>query len=173
MGGDACAARFREVAQLYFGYACDLGKRNSSILISCRVGWLTLWGWIASAATSGFWIGGLIQALIILVRPDTYVPQTWHIVLLYWGVIGFGVFINSAAGSLLPKFEGAILVLHILGFFAILIVLLVLGPQGNAEEIFTTFLNLGGWKTQGLSFCVGITGCVTAFAGEFHFACIW
>ena len=57
------------------------------------------------------------------------------------------------------------MVLHILGFFAILIPLLVLGPQGNAKEIFTTFMNLGGWQTQGLSFCIGIMGSVFAFVG--------
>jgi amino acid transporter len=101
----------------------------------------------------------------MLCQPDTYVPQNWHVTLLYWAIIGFCVFINIAAGWLLPKFEGALLVLHILGFFAILIPLLVLGPQGNAKEIFTTFINLGGWQTQGLSFCIGIMGSVFAFVG--------
>jgi hypothetical protein len=101
----------------------------------------------------------------MLCQPDTYVPQNWHVTLLYWAIIAFCVFINIAAGWLLPKFEGALLILHILGFFAILIPLLVLGPQGNAKEIFTTFVNLGGWQTQGLSFCIGIMGSVFAFVG--------
>jgi len=76
------------------------------------------------------------------------------------------VIINVAAGSLLPRFEGGVLVLHIFGFFAILIPLLVLGPHGDAREVFTTFLNLGGWNTQGLSFCIGLMGSVTAFVGK-------
>lgn len=103
----------------------------------------------------------------MLCQPTTYVPHNWHVTLLYWAVIAFCVFINVAAGWLLPKFEGALLTLHILGFFAILIPLLVLGPEGDAKEIFTTFLNMGGWKSQGLSFCVGIMGSVFAFVGEF------
>ncbi|CAN9297832.1 unnamed protein product [Alternaria alternata] len=127
--------------------------------------WLTLCGWLASLGSGAFLTGGLIQGLLMLCQPDTYVPQNWHVTLLYWAIIAFCVFINIAAGWLLPKFEGALLVLHILGFFAILIPLLVLGPQGNAKEIFTTFVNMGGWQSQGLSFCVGIMGSVFAFVG--------
>jgi choline transport protein len=87
------------------------------------------------------------------------------VTLLYWAIILICVFVNVAAGWLLPKFEGALLVLHILGFFAILIPLLVLGPKGDAHEIFTTFVNMGGWDSQGLSFCIGIMGSVFAFVG--------
>jgi choline transport protein len=135
-------------------------------LTTCCIGWLTLCGWLASLGSGAYLTGGLIQGLLILCQPDTYVPQNWHVTLLYWAVILFCVFINVAAGWLLPKFEGALLVLHILGFFAILIPLLVLGPKGDANEIFTTFMNLGGWDSQGISFCVGIMGSVFAFVGE-------
>lgn len=76
--------------------------------------------------------------------------------------------INVAAGWLLPKFEGGLLILHILGFFAVLIPLLTLGPKGDTKEVFTTFYNLGEWPTQGLSFCIGIMGSVFAFVGTFH-----
>ncbi|KAJ4407878.1 hypothetical protein N0V91_003543 [Didymella pomorum] len=142
-----------------------LAPRGSSRLLSYISGWLTLAGWLASFGSGCFLTGGLIQGLLILCQPDTYVPQNWHVTLLYWAVILFCVFINVAAGWLLPKFEGALLVLHILGFFAILIPLLILGPKGDAKEIFTTFLNMGGWDSQGLSFCVGIMGSVFAFVG--------
>lgn len=148
-----------------YHWVAMLAPRGSERLLSYMSAWLTIWGWIASAASGGFYTGGLIQALIVLVRPDTYIPKTWHIVLFYWAVIGVCVFINVATGWLLPKFEGALLILHIFGFFAILIPLLVLGPHGDAKEIFTTFLNLGGWNTQGLAFCISLMGSVTAFVG--------
>ncbi|KAL6704918.1 hypothetical protein ACN47E_007463 [Coniothyrium glycines] len=142
-----------------------LAPRNLQRILSYVSGWLTLAGWLASLGSGAFLTGGLIQGLLMLCQPDTYVPQNWHVTLLYWAVIAFCVFINVAAGWLLPKFEGALLVLHILGFFAILIPLIVLGPQGDAKEIFTTFVNMGGWQTQGLSFCIGIMGSVFAFVG--------
>ncbi|KAI4611129.1 hypothetical protein J4E83_008072 [Alternaria metachromatica] len=142
-----------------------LAPKSSQKLLSYISGWLTLCGWLASLGSGAFLTGGLIQGLLMLCQPDTYVPQNWHVTLLYWAIIAFCVFINIAAGWLLPKFEGALLVLHILGFFAILIPLLVLGPQGNAKETFTTFVNMGHWQTQGLSFCIGIMGSVFAFVG--------
>jgi amino acid transporter len=43
--------------------------------------------------------------------------------------------------------------------------LLALGPHENAKEVFTTFINNGGWDSQGLSFCIGMMGTVYAFVG--------
>ena len=77
------------------------------------------------------------------------------------------VFINTVVSSLLPKIEGLILVLHVLGFFAVLIPLVYMAPHGSASDVFTLFLNEGGWSTQGLSFFVGILGNVFSFLGRF------
>ncbi|KAH9871024.1 hypothetical protein J1614_006598 [Plenodomus biglobosus] len=142
-----------------------LAPKRSQKILSYVSGWLTLCGWLAAYGSGSFLTGGQLQSLIILCNPDTYVPHDWHILFLYWAVIAFSVFINVAAGWLLPRFEGGLLVLHLVGFFAILIPILVLGPQGDAKEIFTTFANLGGWSSQGLSFCIGLMGSVFAFAG--------
>ncbi|KAI4187238.1 MAG: hypothetical protein L6R41_002956, partial [Letrouitia leprolyta] len=40
-----------------------------------------------------------------------------------------------------------------------------MAPHGTASDVFTVFVNGGGWKTTGLSFFVGITGNVFAFLG--------
>jgi choline transport protein len=95
----------------------------------------------------------------------TYNFQVWHGVLLYWGLILFSVVINTVVSSLLPKFEGLILILHILGFFAIMFPLIILGPHASASEVFQTFVNGGNWPTNGLSFMVGLLGNVFAFFG--------
>lgn len=121
-------------------------------------------GWQATYATSCFLCGTLIQGLIVLTNPS-YEPQAWHGTLLFWAVSVFSVSINSFGGKVLPRFEGLILVLHILGFFAILIPLTYMADHGTAREVFTEFMNLGGWPTQGLSFFIGLVGCVFAFAG--------
>ena len=106
----------------------------------------------------------MIQGLIVLTNPS-YVPQAWHGTLLFWAVNAFSIGINSGGGKLLPRFEGLILILHILGFFAILIPVTYMADHGTATEVFTQFLNLGEWPSQGLSFFVGIMGCVFAFVG--------
>ncbi|KAJ5246259.1 choline transport protein [Penicillium chermesinum] len=133
-------------------------------LVSYLTGWLTVIGWQATYATSCYLCGSLIQGLIILTQKD-YVPHNWHATLLFWAVALFAVGINCVGGRLLPRFEGFILILHVLGFFAILIPLTYMADHGTAKEVFTQFLNLGGFPTQGLSFFVGLVGCVFAFAG--------
>ena len=147
-----------------------LAPRSCAKFLSYITGWLTVGGWQAAVASGGFLTGTLIQGLIALTVPS-YNPKSWHGTLLFWAVIFFAVFINTIVSSLLPKFEGLILILHIIGFFAILIPLVYLGPHGSADEVFTTFLNGGGWPTQGLSFFVGLIGNVFAFVGK-QFGCL-
>ena len=78
----------------------------------------------------------------------------------------FTIFMNTIVGKFLPKFEGFILILHILGFFAILLPLALLGSHQDASEVFTTFQNTGNWNTQGLSFLIGLIGSVYTFTGK-------
>ena len=106
----------------------------------------------------------MIQGLIVLTNPS-YEPKFYHSTLLYWAVVVFCLSINIVGGSLLPKFEGLILVLHIIGFFAVLIPLTYLSDHSSAHDVFATWENDGGWETQGVSFFVGIIGIVFAFAG--------
>lgn len=127
-------------------------------------GWLTVIGWQATFATSCYLSSDLIKALIILTRSD-YQPQSWHNTLLFWAVVLFSVLVNAVGGNVLPRFEGVILFLHILGFFAILIPVVAMGDHSTGKEVFTTFLNEGGWPTQGLAFFIGLVGCVFAFSG--------
>ncbi len=95
----------------------------------------------------------------------THVPKGWQNTLLAWAVLAFAVFINTIASTSLAKFEGLILILHVVGFFAILIPLIYLAPHSSAQEVFGTFINAGGWDTQAYSFFVGLVGPVFAFIG--------
>ena len=121
-------------------------------------------------ASGGYVTGTLIQGLLVLTHPE-YLERwrNWHGTLLFWAVIFVAVAINTVVGSLLAKFEGFVLVLHLLGFFAVIFSLLLLGKHADSEFVFQTFMNLSGWKTQGLSFCIGLLGNVFAFIGKnFH-----
>lgn len=82
-----------------------------------------------------------------------------------WAVLAFAVLINTVASTSLAKFESLILILHIVGFFAILIPLTYLAPHASARDVFKTFLNAGGWDTQAYSFFIGLVGAVYAFVG--------
>ena len=92
-------------------------------------------------------------------------PKGWQNTLLAWAVLAFAVFVNVVASTSLAKFESLILVLHILGFFAILIPLTILAPHAGGQEVFRTFINAGGWNTQTYSFFIGLVGAVYSFIG--------
>lgn len=77
-------------------------------------------GWQAILAGGGYLAGTMIEALIQLNHPD-YVPELWHGTLLFWATVVVAVLINTVTSSVLPKLEAFILVVHVVGFFAVLI----------------------------------------------------
>ncbi|KAI0433806.1 putative GABA permease [Xylaria sp. FL1042] len=134
--------------------------------LSYLTGWLALTGWQASVAASAYLTGTQIQGLILLTHQSyALVMKPWHSTLLFWAVILISFIINSAVSTTLAKFEGIVLILHILGFFAVLLPVVLLGTPGTSTSVFTSWLDLGGWQTQGLSFSIGILGNVFAFLG--------
>ncbi|KAI0478677.1 putative GABA permease [Xylariaceae sp. FL0804] len=146
-----------------YHWVAMLAPVSSWRFLSYITGWMTFAGWQAVTASAAYLVGTLLQSIIILLAPS-YVPQPWQTMLFFWAILGFAVFINTVASKALAHFEGIILVLHILGFFAILIPLLYLSPHNNAS-FFTTFVNEGGWHTQGLSFMVGLPASVFSLIG--------
>lgn len=148
-----------------YHWVAMLAPRSCSKVLSYVTGWLAVGGWQGTVATASYLSGSMIQALIIM-TVSSYEPQPYQGTLLSWAVAAFCVFINVLASVWLPRFESLILVLHIAGFFAILIPVVVLGPHSDASTVFTTFQNGGGWPTQGLSFFVGMIGQVFAFVGK-------
>ncbi|KAH8158048.1 hypothetical protein CIB48_g10203 [Xylaria polymorpha] len=124
-----------------YHWVAILASDSSRQFLSYITGWMTLVGWQAVTASAAYLIGTLLQSIIILLKSDN-APQPWQTVLFLWAVIAFAVFINTVASKTLAHFEGLILVLHILGFFAVLIPLVYLSPHGDAS-FFTTFVNSG------------------------------
>ncbi|THC97921.1 hypothetical protein EYZ11_002619 [Aspergillus tanneri] len=144
---------------------CSMLAPQSSMKLSSYItGWLTVIGWQATYATAIYLNGTYIAAMISLTHSD-YVPQAWHMTLYSYATALIGLGVNCVGGKLLPRFEGTILILHILGFFAILIPLTYMADHKPAKEVFTHFINEGQWPSQGLSFFIGLIGPVFAFAG--------
>ena len=141
-----------------------LAPKSSRRFLSYITGWTTVTGWQALVASGGYLVGTQIQGAVILNHAD-YDPKGWHGTFLYWAAIFIAVIFNTVISSALPKIEGLILVIHTLGFFAIMIPLVYMAPRSTAEEVFTHFLNEGDWPTQGLSFFVGLIGVAFSFLG--------
>lgn len=148
-----------------YHWVAMLAPRSCSKFLSYITGWLTLAGWQGTSASAGFLTGTMLQGLVVFTSA-TYTPQKWQGTLILWLCIFVAVFINTVVSSMLPKLEGMILVLHILGFCAILITLVTFGAHNDAAHVFLEFRNEGQWPTQTLSWFVGLLGCVFSFAGK-------
>ena len=81
------------------------------------------------------------------------------------GVVCFTVIFNTFLAKKLPFVEGMLLLLQIVGLFAVMIPLLVLVLRNNAKAAFTEFTNNGGWPTEGVSFMVGLNSIVVILNG--------
>ncbi|KAI1625517.1 amino acid/polyamine transporter I [Exophiala viscosa] len=147
-----------------YHWVSEFAPRKYQRFMSFVVGWLCVLGWQTGAANTAFLAGTQIQGLAILNYPD-YVPQRWHGTLLTFAVATFSIFFNTFLVKRLPLVEGIVLIVHVFGFFGVLITLWVLGPRASAHEVFTTFNNYGGWSSNGLSAIVGILAVMIPLLG--------
>ncbi|KAK3066800.1 hypothetical protein LTR53_016701 [Teratosphaeriaceae sp. CCFEE 6253] len=125
--------------------------------------WLGVLGWQTGVAFSGFLVGTQIQGLLAL-NYDWYVYERWHGTLLILAMLLLAVLFNVFLAHQLPLLEYVVLVIHIVGFFCILIPLWVLAPKTPSHQVWTSF-NDPGWGNQGLSCLIGITASVAPLLG--------
>jgi amino acid transporter len=85
----------------------------------------------------------------------SYIPQRWHGSLIVIAIASLAIIFNTVLARKLPLVEGTVLILHICGFFAILIVMWVLAPRSKASDVFGSFQDNAGWGNVGLSCLVG------------------
>lgn len=131
--------------------------------VSYFTGWQLVCAWQADLAAVFYLCGTILQGLIILNYPS-YNAQNWHGTLLLWAVILVGILFNTLLARLLPWVEGSILIIHIVGFFIVMIPLVYLGPHNSAHDVFAQYLTLGGYS-PGLSWFVGLITTVFGFLG--------
>lgn len=128
-------------------------------------GWLTVVGWIAALTSVCFFVADLTLGLVTLTHGD-FSRELWHGTLVLWAVLLLCVFINIFVSGALPTIEVIVLIIHILGFFGILIPMVYLtASHHSAKEIFTTFYNVGGWQSKAMAFFIGLQGNALAFVG--------
>lgn len=106
----------------------------------------------------------MIQGLISLQDPS-YEPQQWHGTLLVIAVVMFCIVFNTSLAKKLPLIEGFILLLHIVGLFAIVIPLWVLAPRNTPSVAFTRFNNGGNWSSVGVAYMVGLLTALSSMMG--------
>ena len=114
-------------------------------------------------AFGAFLAGTQIQGLLVLNYP-WYVYHAWPGTLLVIAILIVATLFNTYLAKQLALVEGCVLVIHIVGFFCILIPLWVTSKLTTSHEVWTTFYD-PGWGNQGLSTLVGIVASVAPLLG--------
>lgn len=91
--------------------------------------------------------------------------STWQATVMMIAVVAFAVLFNTVGAKHLPLFEGAVLGLHVVGLFAVLIPLWILAPKNSAEQVFSEFSNFGGWPTTGGACLIGTLTATGSLGG--------
>ncbi|KAI1472946.1 amino acid transporter [Daldinia caldariorum] len=141
-----------------------LGPKSCSTFLSYMTAWLTTLAWQAISVMCSYLLATLLQGIIVLAHP-TYVPLAWHTVLMIWAFALITTLINSTTSRILAKLEAFILILHLTGFFGVLVPMVYFAPHNEPSFVFTTFLNNGNWPTQTMAFFVGFPTLATAIVG--------
>lgn len=77
-----------------------------------------------------------------------------------------GTLMNTYGAQHLPLLEGLVLIVHIFGFFCIIIPLWVLAPKAPASEVFGGFNDFGDWGSIGAACFVGSIAAAGSFGGS-------
>jgi choline transport protein len=102
---------------------------------------------------------------VINSRPD-YVPERWHGTVMVFALILVALLFNTFLFKFLPQVETVVLLFHITLFVVFIIVITVRSPtKSSNDEVWTLFLNKGGYESKGLSFFVGLITPLFAFCG--------
>ncbi|KAM0799120.1 amino acid/polyamine transporter I [Usnea florida] len=147
-----------------YNWVAVLAPPSCSNFLSYLTGWITVIAWQVGTASSVYLCGSMIQGLVILNYPD-YVPERWQATLMFYAIITLSLSINTYFARVLPQIEAIVLIVHVLGFFGILIPLVYLAPKGSVSDVFGTFINSGGWKVDGLAFFVGSIQAMFSLTG--------
>ncbi|KAH7396336.1 amino acid permease [Pyrenochaeta sp. MPI-SDFR-AT-0127] len=166
----AIAASLGEIASIYptaggqYHWVAALSPPSTRSLAAWATGWINVGGQIVFAASAAFAATLQITGLVIM-NDDTYIPARWKALLIYWAILVYATAMNIWGSRMLPTANLLAGVLHVVGFFAILIVLGVMAPKNTSSFVFTEITNSSGWSSDGVSWLIGLLSTVYPLLG--------
>ncbi|KAI6894785.1 amino acid transporter-like protein [Hortaea werneckii] len=157
-------ASMRPTAAGQYAWVSELAPPKFQKGLSYAVGWLISLGWQTFLCGVSFQVASLVLGLAVLGNAD-YNMQPWHTTLLTIGIAGSCSLFNVSFADRLPLVETVMLVLHVLGVFAICIPLWILAPKSSASETIVNFTSNGGWQDLGLASTIGIVPMIGILIG--------
>ncbi|PGH34788.1 hypothetical protein GX50_02347 [[Emmonsia] crescens] len=137
-----------------YHWVSEFASEKHQKFLSYVTGWLSVLAWQAGAASGSFLTGNIIQGLITVNKSD-YVATPWRGTLLVFAMVALIYVFNIWVAQGLPMIQNLLLVVHVFGFLAVVVVLWVMAPHQPAKAVFTEFRNGGGWPSIGVSVMIG------------------
>ncbi|KAK3073561.1 hypothetical protein LTR53_004754 [Teratosphaeriaceae sp. CCFEE 6253] len=126
--------------------------------LSYMAGWISTIAWQVGNAMGIFPAGSIVQT-IILVNNENYGFDAYQGTLLAIARVVIAYITNIYAARMLPYWQNAFFVLHILVYFAYIVPIWVSAPTASHSQVWKEFRNEGGWSSTGLAVLVGqLTG---------------
>ncbi|KAF2261345.1 amino acid transporter [Lojkania enalia] len=147
-----------------YHWVSEFAPRSCQRFLSYMVGWLGVLGWQTATATVTYLAGHQVQGLIKLNHPE-YESKPWQGTLLIWAILALGLLFNTFFSKRLPLIEGIIVILHVAGFFAVLIPLWVMADRAPASDVFGLFADNMMWGSTPLAVMIGLVGAASCFVG--------
>ncbi|KIX09250.1 uncharacterized protein Z518_00329 [Rhinocladiella mackenziei CBS 650.93] len=163
-GSLAEMASISPIAGAQYHWSAEHSPRKWRALISYIQGWVTITGWVAAVASVCFLIATMIQGVAILNNPN-YDAKRWQATLIMIGFAALAALGNTFGKKLLPLWETAAGVFHVLFFVIIFIGILATSHKASDHDVWGQFINAGGWDSDGVSFCIGFLTPAFALAG--------
>jgi choline transport protein len=133
--------------------------------ITWMQGWATVFAWQAATTSIFLLVAKQIQGLIVLNYPE-YDASRWQGTLIMWAFTAFSFAVNVWGIQLLPLIQLFGGIFHVVFFIVLSVPLILLAPRSTADFVFATELNEGGWKSDGVSWCLGLLTVTYCFIGK-------
>lgn len=149
-----------------YHWISEFAPRSAQKFLSYLIGWLCVLGWQTGCAAGSFLAATYIQGIIVLNYPD-YEYKRWQGTLMTIAVIFLVAIFNTFLVKTLPLLETFALVLHLGGFLGFMIPVWAMGSsqRQTSTQVWTGFIDGGGWGSIGLSCLVGVISPITALLG--------
>ncbi|OCL11504.1 putative choline transport protein [Glonium stellatum] len=147
-----------------YNWVAILSPPSLSNLLSYSTGWILVIAWQSASASVVWLCSQMIIALASVNNPE-YSSKIWHSTLISFAIVALGVLVNTYLGRIFPTLESLAFILHVVGFFVVLIVMIYLAPKADSSLVFNNFLNGGDFPNDAQSVLVGIMPSMYSFIG--------
>ncbi|KAF2425521.1 hypothetical protein EJ08DRAFT_663586 [Tothia fuscella] len=134
-------------------------------------GWITIFAWMIAAAGPPAIVANIITALAVF-SYDTYVPKSWHTMLIMWALIMVPFVFNLWFRKLINALETVGGLCHVCFYIISMVTLVVMAGRSTDEFVWKTLTHgQSGWENQGVTWSLGllmITFSINGFDGVLH-----